>query len=208
MGARSRPTLLEGLLVAAMVVAVLSMLAPVLGPGGLGLGSGPFLGQPLSVDAQLRDPVPGLGGLDGTYEAGEAVELSGPTTVRANVYSPSWPQRLGLVGSSVVTGATTLGVLWLLLAITRTLRQGEVFVRGNARRLQRIALLVGAGGMAAQLLHQFGRAAVLEAATVREQVVATFEVSFLPLVAAFGIGVAAEAFRQGAALREDVEGLV
>lgn len=36
----------------------------------------------------------------------------------------------------------------------------------------------------------------------------TVELSYLPLSAALGVGVLTEVFRQGAALREDVEGLV
>jgi len=202
--------LLETVLAAAMVVAGLSLVVvPLLGPGGLGLEGSllrPF-GPPLSVPAQLleseREILPA-----GDYAAGDAVELSGPTIATASVVDPDLPQRIGLVGGSVLLGLTVLGVLALLLQVTRTLRHGDAFVPANARRLSRIAVLVGVGVTSAQLLRQFGAVAVLEAPSVRERVVPVFEVSFLPFVAALGIGVLAEVFRQGAAMREDVEGLV
>lgn len=205
-----KAALLETLLAAAMVVVAVSLvMVPLLGPGGLGVGRGPVFGRVLTVPAQLSAPVPGLPGLDGgTFAAGEAVELGGPTVVTASVFSPSPSQRLGLVGGRVVAGLTALAVLALLLRITRSLRRGEVFAARNARRLSGIAVLVGVGATAAQLLTAFGTVRVLDAATVRGSVTPTFEISFLPLVAALGIGVLAEVFRQGAALREDVEGLV
>jgi hypothetical protein len=136
------------------------------------------------------------------------VELGGLPVVKATVFSPSWDQRLGLVGGRLVGGLTALGVLALLWKITRSLRRGEVFARQNARRLSAIALIVGVGGMAAQLLTAFGTVRVLDAEFVRGSVTPVFGLSFLPLFAALGVGVLAEVFRQGAALREDVEGLV
>lgn len=203
---RLKAELLEGVLVVAMLLAAVGgVLLPLLGPGGLDVDRGPLAGQ-LSVPAQLQEPVSGLA--DRTRSTGQAVELGGPTTVTATVERPTAAQRVGLVGGTVLAGLTALGVLWLLLQIARTLHRGDVFAPLNARRLQLIAGLVGTGGIAAQLLHNSGRAAVLEAPSVREDVVGVFELSFLPLVAAFGIGIAAEVFRQGAALREDVEGLV
>lgn len=206
MSARLKVQLLEGVLVVAMLLAAVGeVVLPLLGPGGLGIARGPLAGQ-LSVPAELQDPVPGLADRNGS--TGRAVELGGPTTVTATVLRPSPAQRIGLVGGTVVAGLTALGVLWLLLQIARSLHRGDVFVPLNARRLQLIAALVGAGGMVAQLVHNVGRVAVLDAASVREEVVLVVELSFLPLVAAFGIGIAAEVFRQGAALREDVEGLV
>ena len=202
--------LLESLLAAAMVVVGLALIvAPLLGSGGLGLESSllrPF-GEPLSVPALVLDPV--VEGLaPGTYAAGDAVELSGPTVATASVSNPDLVQRAGLVGGRVLQGLTVLGVLVLLLRLTRTLRQGDAFVPANARRLSVIAVLVGVGGTVSQLVHQVGAVAVLEAPSVRDRVAPVFEVSFLPLFAALGIGVLAEVFRQGAALRADVDGLV
>ncbi len=128
--------------------------------------------------------------------------------VKATVFSPSWDQRLGLVGGRLVGGLTALGVLALLWKITRSLRRGEVFARQNARRLSAIALTVGVGGTVAQLLTAFGTVRVVDAEFVRGSVTPVFELSYLPLLGALGVAVLAEVFRQGAALREDVEGLV
>jgi hypothetical protein len=207
---RSRhAVLLETLLAAGVLIATVTLVAiPLLGQGGLGVAGSvwqPF-GQPLSVPAQFEAPPP-EDGLNGTYERGEAVELSGPTLVTANVFDPSLPQRLGLLGGTVTGGVVTVAVLVLLLQIVRSLRE-EVFVPANARRLQLIALFLAVGGMAAQVLHQVGAAAVLEAERVRDRVTPVFELSFAPLVAALAVAVLGEVFRRGVQLREDVEGLV
>jgi len=199
--------LLETLLAAATVLTAVTLVAlPMLGPGGLEVMGGPLL----TVDATLSEPVAGLPSLEdgGSFGAGDSVELGGLPVVTATVFSPSWDQRLGLVGGRLVGGLTALGVLALLWRISRSLRRGEVFTRQNARRLSAVALIVGIGGTAAQLLTAFGTVRVLDAELVRGSVTPVFELSFLPLFAALGVGVLAEVFRQGTALREDVEGLV
>ena len=194
-----RTSVLEALLVVALVLTTVgAVLLPLAGPGGLGLD----VGGSLSVEAELRDPalppeVPGA-----------PLRLTEPVTATAVLQEPTAPQRLGLVGGSVAKGATALAVLVLLLQIARTLRNGDVFVPVNARRLQVIAGVIAVGGLGSQLLEQVGRAAALFDPSIEDRVVGTFGLSLLPLAVAFGVGVAAEVFRQGAALRADVEGLV
>ena len=207
---RTRAGLLEvGLLLAMVVVAMSLVMVPLLGQGGVGLDGSVIksLGEPLSVQAELVDPVvEGLAA--GTYGAGEAVELSGPTTTTASVSVPDLQQRVGLVGGPVVLGLSALTVLLLLLQIVRTLRRGDPFVHANARRLRRVAAVVAIGGMASELLRGFGTVGVLQASAVSERVVPAAELSFIPLVAALVIGLLAEVFAIGAGLRDDVEGLV
>lgn len=200
---RRSTAVLETVLAAASVAVVLALvLAPLLGPGGLGLTGGPQL----SVQATLSRPVTDAPSL--LQAPGENVELSGLPQVTATLLSPSYDQRLGLLGGRLIGGLTALGVLLLLWQITRSLRRDEVFARVNARRLTWLAVVLGVGGTLAQLLTAFGTVRVLDAEFVRGSVTPVFELSFLPLLGALGVGVLAEVFRQGAALREDVEGLV
>lgn len=193
--------LLETVVAAAMVFVLAGMvLAPLLGPGGLGVTGGPRL----AVEAALIDPVTDRSAV----RQGSAVELSGLPRVEVSIREPSLDQRLGLLGGRLLTGLTTLVVLGLLLKVVRSLRRDEVFARVNARRLTRLAVVLGVGGTAAQLLTAFGTVRVLDSEFVRGSATPVFGLSFLPLLGALGVGVVAEVFRQGAALREDVQGLV
>ena len=209
---RTRALLLEvGLLVAMVSVFATLIVVPILGQGGLGLNGSVLMafGKPLQVQAELAVPVveglrPGV-----EYRRGEAVELSGPSTTTASVQgSPELLQRTGLVGGRLLLGLTALAALGLLLQVVRTLRQGNPFVRANARRLRSVAVVVAVGGSLSQVLTGAGTIAVLSAETVRDRVVPTAEVSFLPLIAALVMGLLAEVFAQGADLRDDVDGLV
>lgn len=195
--------LLETVLAAASVLVALTLvLAPLLGPGGLDVVGG----RQLYVEATLSRPVTDVSGV--REALGETVEVSGLPRVTATLLSPSYDQRLGLLGGRLIGGLTALGVLLLLWQIVRSLRRDEVFARVNARRLSRLAVVLGVGGTVAQLLTAFGTVRVVDAEFVRGSVTPVFELSFLPLLGALGVGVLAEVFRQGAALREDVEGLV
>jgi hypothetical protein len=193
--------LLETVLAAAMALVLMGLvLAPLLGPSGLSIIGGPRL----VVEATLSDPVTDRSAV----RDGSTVDLSGLPRVEASLRDPSLDQRLGLLGGRLLTGLTALGVLGLLLQVVRSLRRDEVFARVNARRLTRLAVLLGVGGTAAQLLTAFGTVRVLDSEFMRGSVTPVFELSFFPLFGALGVGVLAEVFRQGAGLREDIEGLV
>lgn len=214
---RMAPAMLEYLLLAAIaVVAILAIVQPIVGPGGLGIGSGRVFGQAPSVEATIDasrvrvETVPELPSLAerGEVAAGEAVEFTVPTGSTVSVLAPDWRQRLGLIGAEVLGGLVAIAVLLLLLALVRSLRNGDPFVAANARRLYAMATVVALGGQAAVLLAAWGRAIVLSSPLVAPYVVEEFEITFLPLLAGVGIAVAAEVFRQGTALRHEVEGLV
>jgi hypothetical protein len=215
---RSAATLLELVLgVAIVLCAVLGVARPILGPAVLGIGTGPVFGQYPSVPATI-DPgevrirtEPGLPNLEsrGAIGPGDAVELVLPTRTDVGVYGDlDLRQLLGLVGSEVLTGLVTMAVLVLLLRLVVTLRHGDPFVPANARRLYSIAAVVGIGGQAVVLLEAWGRKGVLEHPAIAPYVFPDVHVSIVPMLAGLGVAVAAEVFRQGAALREDVEGLV
>ena len=214
---RSAVVALEGILMVLLVTtAVLGVVRPLVGPTGLGIGSGPVFGGvpqvPATVDAEAvrvetSPELPSLAGA-GEVTPGEGLEMTLPTGTSVAVHDPDLGQRLSLTGSEVLGGLVTVAVLVLLLLIVRSLRQGDPFVPANARCLFAIAAVVGVGGQAALLLRAWGEHAVLEHPLVAPYVLEEASVSWLPLVAGLGIAVAAEVFRQGAALREDVEGLV
>ena len=214
---RSAAALLEVVLIGAiMLVAVMGVVRPLLGPGALEVGTGRVFGHYPSVVATM-DPTrvrietdPALPSLVGRGEVspGDGVELDLPTRTTVSVYDPDLRQLLGLVGSEVLEGLVTLAVLALLLLLVRSLRRGDPFVPANARRLYAIAAAVGLGGQAAVLLEAWGRQGVLEHPLVAPYVFPDSSLTFVPVLAGLGIAVAAEVFRQGAELREEVEGLV
>lgn len=200
--------------VAIVVITVLGVLAPLAGPAALGIGTGPLFGASPSVDATLDarsvaiTTDPRLPALSGEVADGDGVEFLVPTGTRVIVYEPDLVQRLAHVGVPVLSALLAIGVLLLLLAITRTLRQGDPFVHDNARRLYAIAALVGIGGQALAVLGGFGRLAILDHPTVAPFVVPELDLTFTPLLVGLGVAVLAEIFRQGTVLRDDVEGLV
>jgi hypothetical protein len=212
---RFSTTALEGaLLVALVAVAIFGVIRPAIGPAGLELGTGPVFGALPSVEATLDarnvqiTTEPTLPTLDGMVEPGDGMEFAIPTGTEVVIFVPDLAQRLGFAGVSVLRGTLVLAVLGLLLAVTRTLRRGDPFVAANARRLYLIAGLVGIGGQAVVGLSVWARWQVLTHPSVAPYVVPEHELSFAPLVAGLGIAVAAEVFRQGTSLRDEVEGLV
>ena len=213
----STAALLELTLAAAVVLtALLGVVRPLVGPAGLGVGTGSVFGRfpsvaatidPSSVTVRTTPTLPTVAGR-GEVAAGDALEMAVPSRTTIGVYDPDLRQSLGLVGAEALGGVLTTAVLALLLLIVRTLRQGDPFVPGNARRLYAIAALVGLGGEAVVGLRAWGEAAVLAHPAVAPYVLHGTDISLVPVAAGLGIAVAAEVFRQGAELREDVEGLV
>lgn len=201
---------------AVILVGLFGVLAPALGPGGLGVGSGSVLGEAPTVAATVDasevrvETTPGLPHLAdrGEIARGEGVEFTAPTGTTVAVYDPDLRQRVGLTGASVLTGLVAALVLAMLLLIVRSLRRGDPFVEVNARRLYVIAAAVGLGAQGAVLLGAWGRAGVLQHPLVAPYVLQEHDVTFLPLFAGLGVAVLAEVFRQGTALRREVEGLV
>ena len=215
---RTASTLLEGLLVAAIAVtALLGVVRPILGTTVLGLAGGSFFGRFPSVGATL-DPdevrvetTPRLPSLAtrGEIPRGDALEMTLPTRTVVAVYQDlDARQMLGLVGSEILAALLTMAVLVCLLMLVRSLRRGDPFVPANARRLYIIAAAVGFGGQAVLFLQAWGRSGVLAHPAVAPYVVHDAHMSVMPLLAGLAIAVGAEVFRQGTALREEVEGLV
>jgi hypothetical protein len=214
---RALTALIEAALLGAiLLVAVLGVVRPLVGPAGLHLGTGSIFGRVPSVEATIdidkvrvttEPSLPTLGGR-GEIASGDALEMLIPTQTRVAAYEPDLRQTLGLVGSGVLTALVVIAVLVCLLLLVRSLRGGDPFVPANARRLYAIAIAVGVGGEAASLLHAWGRADVLGDPAIAPFVLTDVDFTLMPLWAGLGLAVAAEVFRQGAALRQEVEGLV
>ena len=216
---RVSAVVLEGIVVVAMlVVVVLSVVRPIASPAGLQATSSSLFdfnvvaSIPVTLsDVQVRTE-PELPDLDGgqfdSFMPGDGLEFYPPTGARVAVFDPDLRQQFGLVGAPVLGGLVTVAVLGLLLLMVRTLRRGDPFIPANGRRLLWIAALVGIGGQAAVLLTAWGRLGILEHPRVAPYVVHDVPISFLPLLAGFGIAILADVFRRGTQLRREVDGLV
>lgn len=202
----------EGLLVAAIAVVLVIGLLPALATGS-GLCAARRISKCESrifVEAYLDRSLPLTeGGLVSPRGERAGIVGIGETTVTLIFADPTPAQRL-LYAVPVVLGTVIiLLVLMLLLGIARTLRSGDPFVAGNARRVTAIAVLALIGGIATQLVGQYARAKLLQAPGVPEEFTPVFfELSFLPVIVGLPLAFFAEVFRRGTKLREDVEGLV
>lgn len=176
--------------------------------------SGPVFGAPPSVGVTLDAEAvriltePELPTLEDTVTTGPALEFLIPSRTRVVVWKPNARQRVGFAGVPMLAGLLTLAVIALLLRVTRTLREGDPFIAINARRLYMIAALVGIGGQVTAFLSAWVRLDVLHHPNVAPYVIRDADMTFVPLIAGLGVAVAAEVFRQGARLRDEVEGLV
>jgi len=143
---------------------------------------------------------------------GSWVELgSSADTVAYHVFTlPWWLRLLTEVPSAVSLLAVGLGAL-LLGRLLTSVGSGRPFDRRNPRRLRQLALLVAIGATGAQLLDWTAAAAVLRHVDMDRAdapILASASVSPVPLAIAGLLLVAADAFRRGRELADDVEGLV
>lgn len=201
----------EGLLVAAIAVVLVIGLLPALATGS-GLCAARRISKCESrifVEAYLDRSLPLTeGGLVSPRGERAGIVGIGETTVTLIFADPTPAQRLLYAIPMALGWVVTLLVLMLLLGIARTLRSGDPFVAGNARRVTAIAVLALIGGIATQVVDQFVKAELLQAPGVPEQITPVFELSFLPVIVGLPLAFFAEVFRRGTKLREDVEGLV
>jgi hypothetical protein len=199
------------LLLAMASVAGLAVVYPVIGQYGLNIATGPDFTAPpvpvtLTVPVTTEPDLPQIGA--GAVPEGDGLEIGGPITANVYIVGPALRQRIAVIGPTVLGGLVTVGVLFLLYQLVRSLRQGDPFRRVNARRLLGIAALVGVGGQAAVVLDAWGHRLIVTHPIVAPFVEQDVRLSFVPLLAGLGVAVAAEVFRQGARMREDLAGTV
>ncbi|MBT2510845.1 DUF2975 domain-containing protein [Streptomyces sp. ISL-98] len=194
---RTDNRLLEGgLALAILLVSLFGVLLPVLGV------TGPF--DPIHVREVAID---GTTQLAGPVTEGQ-VSLVGTRNADLVLDDPDALQRLLLALPEIVDSLLIVLILSLLLRMAHTLRDGDVFVPQNARRLRIIGVTALLLGYAVPLLTAATTDALVSGTPAAEEIPFSYTVSGLPVLAALLILALAEAFTRGAKLRADTEGLV
>ncbi|SFF85097.1 Protein of unknown function [Blastococcus tunisiensis] len=150
--------------------------------------------------------------LDDRLDLPEGATLLG-NLIPVRLHVPDLPLGLRLLAQSgdvVLFLAIATGAL-ALAQVLRTVRTGRPFARRNPTWLAVVAVAVVAGGILAPVLREAAAVAALEHLGVlsdgsRFTVVTSF--SLAPVALAVVILGVAEAFRRGAAMAADVDGLV
>jgi DUF2975 family protein len=184
------------LLWAGGAVVVFGIVLPLLGVLDLAGGS-----TTRTVELDARASVPRL-------PAGGGVTLKGTHAAELSFRHPDVGQRLLLALPDLIAAALALVVVWQLARLVRTLRAGDPFVPGNARRLTVIALAVVVGGAAVPLATAITTDLLQRDTAVDGVVVFSASLDFLPFLIGFLVAALAEFFRRGAKLREETVGLV
>lgn len=177
--------------VGALLALLLDVIAPVL--------SG-FAGDPIHATVRAELTVGGLG---------PGVTVDSPAAVLVAIAEPTTSQRVLVSLPGALGAVAVLIVVRLLLGLLGNLRD-EPFTAQNVRRLRGIALVVGIGAVVVSLVESVCDFLLADPGALGEGVQRTFELS-LPigfLAVMLVIAAIAEAFRHGARLREDVDGLV
>ncbi|MFG3256697.1 DUF2975 domain-containing protein [Streptomyces sp. NPDC048172] len=198
---RTDSRLLEAALgLAAVLVGVFGVLLPGLGVAGL---MDPLDTREVETEAAARVP-------DAVADAvtGQGVTLTGTHGADLVLAGPTLSQRLLLALPEIATSLLLLLVLALLLRIARTLRDGDVFVPENARRLSVIGLTVLAQSVLAPLLTACTTQLLVSGTPMDGEIPfsATFTGAYVLL--AFLVLALGEVFRRGTRLRADTAGLV
>jgi Protein of unknown function (DUF2975) len=120
--------------------------------------------------------------------------------------------RLLTEAAGVVTALAVAAGAWWLAGVLRSVALGRPFERRNAARLLGLTGAVLVGGVLAPMLADLAGFTILDRRGLVDSdspfVLTMLHVNFAPLLLALVVLGAAEAFRRGAALADDVEGLV
>lgn len=216
----------EVLLLAGLLVSLGAGLSMVLGPNGLALLNfeprWPVVGTSqyeMSIQTQF-DPATPVVVKDaprwrdtprGTVDAktgGPPVEVTGPFLGQVGFPGPSPAQRWSWVLWRSATPLLTAGALWLALLIVRSVRGGDPFTTTNARRLRLLAVLVALGGTLVSLLGAVLRRWLLDSSGAKDIVVRDWSISLVPLLVGVLVWVLAQVWSHGAAMKNDLDGVV
>lgn len=154
----------------------------------------------LAVAAVLDDGPTTLATSDGDRVTAEEVQLS--------LTDPAPGQRLLVAAPTVLGSIVVATVGWLLWEVVRSLRLGDPFHRTNARRLSIAAVMALVGGMATTLIGSLASITLAGDAPDSLGLATAATLSFVPVGVGIVLAAVGEVFRRGAALRDEVEGLV
>ncbi|WP_256255743.1 DUF2975 domain-containing protein [Streptomyces sp. MUSC 14] len=185
---------------ATALVGVFGVLLPALGVVGL---IDPVDTREVKVGTTTRVP-----GAVTDAAAGNGMTLTGTHQADLVFSHPGLGQRLLLALPQVIGSLLLLLILVLLLQMARTLRNGDVFVPKNARRLSAMGLTVLVQAVLSPVLPALTTQALVSGTSSAGQIPfsATFTGQYVLL--AFLILALGEVFRRGTKLRADTEGLV
>lgn len=181
-------TLLALVSLAAVVAGVV---APLVGWAG---------GHPLHVPYSGEVSVPALDAVNQPYSTARYdLKLNDPTT----------GQRLLALGPGVALATLTVACAVLVFAVMRDIVRGEPFQPRSVTRLRMLAGLVAVGLPVVWFVRATATGQLLSAVDLGGLPVATtVDIPVIPMLAGVTIALLAEAFRAGARLRDDVEGLI
>ncbi|MFI6407785.1 DUF2975 domain-containing protein [Streptomyces sp. NPDC050548] len=198
---RTDNRLLEAVLgLAALLDGVFGVLLPALGVVGL---IDPVDTREVRTETATRVP-----GTVTDAVAGHGMTLTGTHRADLAFAHPDLGQRLLLALPDVVGGLLLLLVLVLLTRMAGTLREGDVFVPRNARRLSVIGLTVLVQAVLSPALPAFTTQALVSGTPMAEQIPLSVTFTGEYVLLAFLILSLGEVFRRGTKLRADTEGLV
>ncbi|MBK8869152.1 MAG: DUF2975 domain-containing protein [Dermatophilaceae bacterium] len=130
-------------------------------------------------------------------------------TYDVRVAQPTAGQHLALVGSGVLWVALLLVGSVIVARLMSSIGAGNAFERANVTRLRWLAGLLLVGTPVAHVVDLFARGALMGGADLGGlPPTASISLPWLPIVAGLIVALIAQAFVAGAALRDDVEGLV
>lgn len=145
-----------------------------------------------------------IGTVDPSHIAGYSLDVRSATLV---IEDPSILQRLATMLPVFLTAGTVGAVATTLWLVARSLREGDLFNNENVRRLTSCANMVLVGGLAAAAA-QIGVSLWFVKSADDLPIEFGANGSLLALPIALALAGIAEIFRRGAALRDDVDGLV
>ncbi|MFD0685210.1 DUF2975 domain-containing protein [Actinomadura fibrosa] len=188
---------LEGLLgLGVLLAGVFGALVPLLGVTG-----------PLpAADTRMVD-IDGRAQVPGSPASGGMV-LRGTHHAELALSDPDFGERLLLAGPGIVRSLLIAWVLYTLMRMAQTLRQGDVFVPANTRRLGRVAAGVLLVGTAVPLLDTLTTDGLVGGTPLDPAVRDVYAPSLGAVLLALLVFAAAGAFGHGTRLRADTEGLV
>ncbi|MEU6237599.1 DUF2975 domain-containing protein [Kitasatospora sp. NPDC047058] len=137
-----------------------------------------------------------------------AVTLRGSGHAELAFTDPGLGQRLLLVLPELANGLLVVAILFILLRMARTFRDGDFFVPQNTRHITLVALVLLLTGTLVPLLEMTTTNLLARGLPMADAIAPAHGFAVQPVFLALLAGAAAAAFRAGTRLRADTEGLV